>query len=291
MSSLANRYLSALLSRPLGPRPRAGYSFWQRYWASLTGGIPSQRRHAPDRQASARAVTAAARPRRSRERKVIPAFSSVLVTAALRFHRMGPLAALTTTLATVTATGVALSGAVAANKPPILVVGVIIGIIVLILLTALWRRRVYRKRFDVRGLTAILDRGGEQISLLRPPNRWSDTFYFTIRDTQMMGARLGYPEAGSSVFKVMRVGTGKVMVTAPTGMRYSIVAADRSGVPLEDYGVDLAFADTRRRRKPPRRSGSASQGGRSGHASMPQFRVPGFPETADSTQAQKDDWW
>jgi hypothetical protein len=35
--SLANRYLGALLSRPPGPRSRAGYSFWQRYWASLTG--------------------------------------------------------------------------------------------------------------------------------------------------------------------------------------------------------------------------------------------------------------
>lgn len=33
----ANRYLSALLSRPPGPRPRDGYSFWQRYWAALTG--------------------------------------------------------------------------------------------------------------------------------------------------------------------------------------------------------------------------------------------------------------
>ncbi len=37
MSSLANRYLHALLSQSRGPRPRAGYSFWQRYWASLTG--------------------------------------------------------------------------------------------------------------------------------------------------------------------------------------------------------------------------------------------------------------
>ena len=39
MSSLANRYLSALLSCPPGPRARAGYSFWQRYWASLTGTV------------------------------------------------------------------------------------------------------------------------------------------------------------------------------------------------------------------------------------------------------------
>jgi hypothetical protein len=37
VSSLANRYLHALLSRPQGARPRAGYSFRQRYWASLTG--------------------------------------------------------------------------------------------------------------------------------------------------------------------------------------------------------------------------------------------------------------
>jgi hypothetical protein len=37
VESLANRYLRALLSCPPDPRPRAGYSFWQRYWASLTG--------------------------------------------------------------------------------------------------------------------------------------------------------------------------------------------------------------------------------------------------------------
>jgi hypothetical protein len=35
--SMANRYMRALFSSPTGPRPRDGYSFWQRYWDSLTG--------------------------------------------------------------------------------------------------------------------------------------------------------------------------------------------------------------------------------------------------------------
>ena len=42
--SLANRYRRSLLSGPPGPRPRAGYSFWQRYWASLTGMTPNLHR-------------------------------------------------------------------------------------------------------------------------------------------------------------------------------------------------------------------------------------------------------
>ena len=45
--SLANRYLRALLSRPSGPRPRAGYSFWQRYWVSLTGAALTRQSSAP----------------------------------------------------------------------------------------------------------------------------------------------------------------------------------------------------------------------------------------------------
>ena len=52
MSSLANRYLRALLSHPLGPRPRAGCSFWQRYWTSLTGMAFSPRMQADVARAS-----------------------------------------------------------------------------------------------------------------------------------------------------------------------------------------------------------------------------------------------
>lgn len=37
MKTLKDRYLDAVVPRDPGPRPRAGYSLWQRYWAALTG--------------------------------------------------------------------------------------------------------------------------------------------------------------------------------------------------------------------------------------------------------------
>ena len=37
MQLLATWYARALLSPRRGPRPRTGYSFWQRYWVALTG--------------------------------------------------------------------------------------------------------------------------------------------------------------------------------------------------------------------------------------------------------------
>lgn len=37
MQKLKDRYLNTVLPLNRGPRPRAGYSLWQRYWASLTG--------------------------------------------------------------------------------------------------------------------------------------------------------------------------------------------------------------------------------------------------------------
>lgn len=37
MKTLKDRYLDAVVPRDPGPRPRAGYSLWRRYWAALTG--------------------------------------------------------------------------------------------------------------------------------------------------------------------------------------------------------------------------------------------------------------
>ena len=65
MPSLANRYLRALLSRPQGPRPRAGYSFWQRYWASLTG------KALPPRPAQPAPTRPQVSPTPARERRTI----------------------------------------------------------------------------------------------------------------------------------------------------------------------------------------------------------------------------
>lgn len=80
MASLTNRYLDALLSRPGGPRPRAGYSFWQRYWASLTGATLSTR---PVQAASARLQVSSSRAQE--HRAFLPQFSAP-VPAAPRIH-------------------------------------------------------------------------------------------------------------------------------------------------------------------------------------------------------------
>ena len=69
---MADRYLRALLSRPPGPRPRSGYSFWQRYWASLTG-MTLPRRSMQEASAPLQAET-----RHAREHKVISTPSSTV---------------------------------------------------------------------------------------------------------------------------------------------------------------------------------------------------------------------
>jgi hypothetical protein len=101
--SLANRYLGALLSRPPGPRPRDGYSFWQRYWASLTG-APLTRRQA--QAASARLQVSPAEARKRRE--IFSRSSASISVARLSLsNRWRALLAATAATAAAAATGLA----------------------------------------------------------------------------------------------------------------------------------------------------------------------------------------
>ncbi len=101
MPSLANRYLGALLSRPQGPRPRDGYSFWQRYWASLTG-APLTRRQA--QAASARLQVS---PAEARKRREISSRSSASISVAWLSLSNWWRALLATAAAAAAATGLA----------------------------------------------------------------------------------------------------------------------------------------------------------------------------------------
>jgi hypothetical protein len=152
----------------------------------------------------------------------------------------------------------------------------IIGILValaLIVLATLWRRAVIRRRKDVRGLIAILRRNGEQLGKELPaPNRWSDVFRFIIRDEAEPGARLDFPQAGFSEYRVKRAGPGEVKLMTPAGGEPYDVVISGPGEVMDHNGLELAFRDTRRPR-----------GGRAGGGRRP----PGRPKASSgSTQTQ-----
>jgi hypothetical protein len=128
----------------------------------------------------------------------------------------------------------------------------IIALIVLAILALLWMRAAHRRKVDVRGLIAVLRRGGEQMGAeLKAPSKWSDTFRFIIRDEEQPTARLDYPQPGFSAYTVKRAANGEVRLITPAGERYDVVVGGPGEV-MEDNGLELAFRDLRRRRVAPR---------------------------------------
>ena len=126
----------------------------------------------------------------------------------------------------------------------------IIGLLALILLAILaavtiWKIR--RNRKDVRGLVAILRRGGVSAGRdLEPDEMWAEVFPFIIRDENSASPRLDHPPKGSSVaiYQVRRAGRGLVRLTTPMGLRPVEVEVNGAGQDLGN-GLELAFRDTR----------------------------------------------
>ncbi len=144
---------------------------------------------------------------------------------------------------------------------------IVLVVIILVMLLFLWRRAVIRRRVDVRDLIAILLRNGEQMGReLRPPNRWSDSFSFMVRDEFEPTARLDYPQPGFPQYVVRRSGPSEVRLMTPTGDRYDLVLGG-PGEHMEHNGFELAFRDRRR----------------------PRAEVPGWPASAPDGQRGPND--
>jgi hypothetical protein len=124
----------------------------------------------------------------------------------------------------------------------------VIAAIAAIIAAILWRRAVIRARKDVRGLIAMVRRDGAQLSELKAPGRWSDSFRFVIRDETEPTARLDYNQPGFAQYTVRRSrSAGEVTLLTPLGGQPYDVVVGGPGVLLEHNGLELAFRDARRR--------------------------------------------
>jgi hypothetical protein len=178
----------------------------------------------------------------------------------------------------------------------------LIALIILAVLTILWRRAVIRSRKDVRGLIAILRRNGEQLGRELPAsNRWSDVFRFIIRDEEEPTARLDFPQSPISEYRVRRSGPGEVKLWTPTGGEPYDIVVGGPGATMDHSGLELAFRDARRPRS--RRGGGRSQGRRpptpqaTPQPPTPQSYYPDVTRTIPSAPAPqnapapaKDEW-
>ncbi len=142
---------------------------------------------------------------------------------------------------------------VTVTKPPTFlqkyfweIIGLII-LIALIIVAILWRRAVIRRRKDVRGLTAILRREGQELGQLRAKSAWSDTFSFVLRDEDEQAPRLEYEQPGFSVYQVKRAAVGQVQLMTPARAKPYDVTINGEGQAINDDGLELAFRDSRRR--------------------------------------------
>jgi hypothetical protein len=152
----------------------------------------------------------------------------------------------------------------------------------------LCRRAVIRRRQDVRGLIAILRQNGDVMGrYLQAPDRWSDAFYFSIRDEFEPTARLDYPVAGRPIYRARRSRSGDVTVMTPAGELYDIIVGG-PGEYLNHNGLQLAFRDMRR----PRAAGPSWSVGAPGSwqapASLPSETRPVSPP---SRYAPPNDPW
>lgn len=126
------------------------------------------------------------------------------------------------------------------------------AIVLLMVLASLAElRRQRRRRVDVRGLVAVLNRDGDPICpSLRAPRRWSTEFAFVIRDDDSSQPRLDYPKSGQAVHRAKRGGNGLVRVRTSDGETFDIpIGGAGEQIASDDDGLSpwtLAFKDTRR---------------------------------------------
>jgi von Willebrand factor type A domain-containing protein len=158
----------------------------------------------------------------------------------------------------------------------------ILALIILLILAALWRRRVVRDRKNVRGLVAMLRFGGEPAGReLAADEKYSEVFPFVIK-TETTPPYLDHPARGmtTGVYQVRRGGRGMVRLMPPAGglRPYEIEV----GGPGQALGgeLEVAFRDTRH----PNWTGSG------GGASAPGAyeNTQGLPGMSSATTA--DDW-
>ena len=179
----------------------------------------------------------------------------------------------------------------------------LIALIILVILALLWRRAVIRRRKDVRGLVAILRRNGEQLGRELPaPNRWSDAFRFIVRDEAEPTARLDFPQAGFSEYRVRRSGPGEVKLMAPAGGEPYDIVVGGPGELMDHNGLELAFRDTRRPqggrsgwgggRGPDRRVSSSRPAPTTSPPSSPNGNttIPTASPVSPAPPAQEDEW-
>jgi hypothetical protein len=113
------------------------------------------------------------------------------------------------------------------------------------------RRRARNQELHPAGLTASLSKNGEPRGrdLTAPQSRRSRVFRFVIRDETGRNARLMLAPLGDgdAVYSVRRRPPDRVDVVAPDGTRWDQATSGPGA--LLPSGLDLAFRDTRRRRK------------------------------------------
>jgi hypothetical protein len=133
------------------------------------------------------------------------------------------------------------------------------ALLVVAVLAAFWRRQVIRERKNVRGLVAMLRRGGVPSGQeLAAGEKYSEAFPFIIRDEASLTPRLDHPPRGATmgVYQVRRARRGMVRLAAPTGLRPYEIEVGGPGQTLGN-GLELAFRDTRH----PNWSGSSAASG------------------------------
>jgi hypothetical protein len=155
------------------------------------------------------------------------------------------------------------------RKPPGFVerhqweIGGAVALAVVLLAYGWFRRRARRARADVRGLSAELQRDGDQIGArLKAPSKWADQFRFAIRDLDGQYPRLDYPRPQDRAYVAWRGSGGQITVRTPGGEKYDITLGGH-GEALTN-GYLLVFHERPRGRRSP--GPSAEQNGARGPA-------------------------
>jgi hypothetical protein len=156
------------------------------------------------------------------------------------------------------------------------------ALLILAILVILVRRARRRVRVNVRGLRATIRRNGEPVGTeLKPPGRWSETFYFVIRgEDGQAAAHLDYPRPGEQAYSAQRAGDGKVRVVTPAGVEHDFVLGS-VGETLPN-GLQLVFRDAKATRP-----GTRPNQGQQQH----QERVPPNSNGATTPAPAEDDRW
>jgi von Willebrand factor type A domain len=158
----------------------------------------------------------------------------------------------------------------------------ILALIILLIMAALWRRRVVRDRKNVRGLVAMLRFGGMPAGReLAADEKYSEVFPFVIQ-TDTPNPYLDHPARGvtTGLYQVRRGGRGLVRLMPPAGgLRPYEIEVGGPGQALGD-GLEVAFRDTRHPNWAGSGAGPAAAGGYENTQPLP----------GPSSATASDDW-